>query len=102
MSKKKKERISEVTVLEEQGDEKIVARFETDSEGNVIIGIDLEEIVKSMNIDSIVAQPIIEKYESMFATVILDKGTKDLWQHAFFDVYLYALALKAEKGEENE
>ena len=100
MSKKKKI-VSEATVLEKD-DDSVVAQFKTDSEGNIVVGVELEEVVKKMNLDVILAQPIIEQYESMFASLILDTGTKDLWQRAFFDVYLYALALKAGNGEGDE
>lgn len=105
MRKPKRKKIkvsSNVTVTDDEKDDSLVARFHTDDEGNVIIGVELDEIIKSMNVETIIDQPIIEKYESMFATLILDQGTKDLWQHAFFDVYLYALALKVRKGEEDE
>lgn len=99
---KRKAKVSKVTILgEDDKDNPIVARFQTDSEGNVNIGVELDKLLESMNLDIIVAQPIIEKYESMFASLIFDKSTKDKWQHAFFDVYLFALALKAKKGGEN-
>lgn len=99
---KTKKAVSEVTILEEDEDSSIVARFQTDSDGNIVVGVELDEIVESMNLDVILAQPIIEKYESMFASLIFDKGTKDPWQHAFFDVYLYALAFEAREGDKNE
>lgn len=84
--KKKKIKVSNVTVTETEKEDSAVARFSVDEDGNMVIGVDLDEIVKSMNVETIIEQPIIEKYESMFATLILDKGTKDLWQHAFLSL----------------
>lgn len=100
--RKPKRKVNEVTVLGEDEDISIVARFRADEDGNITIGVDLDGIIENMNLDVILGQPIIERYESMFASLIFDKGTKDLWQHAFFDVYLYALALDVREGEKNE
>lgn len=99
---KTKRTINEVTVLGEDEDDSLVACFRVDADGNITIGVDLDGIIENMNLDAILGQSIIEKYESMFASLIFDKGTKDLWQHAFFDVYLYALALEVREGERNE
>jgi hypothetical protein len=105
--KKKKERkVSQVTILGDETQEQsdIVVRFQYDNEGNLVIGADMDKLKERMNIEAILEQPIIDKYESMFASLIHDTGTKDMWQHAFFDVYLYALAhtIKKEQEEEDE
>lgn len=99
----KRKKISEVTVLDgENEDNPIVVRYKMDSDGNTVIGVELGDVIDKMNLDIILAQPIIDRYESMFAELIFKEGTKDIWQHAFFDVYLFALAHEAKKGEEKD
>ncbi len=99
----KKKQVSRVTVVNDDlNDDNLIVRFKYNPEGELIIGANLEKIIEDMNLDAIIDQPIIEKYESMFATLIKTTGTKDMWQHAFFDVFLYALALTVWKEQQED
>lgn len=107
MAKKEKKppkrQVSKVTVVDDKlNEDNLIVRFKYDPDGELIIGANLEKIVEDMNLDAIIDQPIIEKYESMFASLIQITGTKDIWQHAFFDVYLYALALTVWKEQQED
>ena len=102
--KKQKKQVSQVTILgdADQEQDDMVVRFQYDTEGNLVIGTNREKIVESMNIDAIIEQPIIDKYDSMFASLMKDTGTQGMWERAFFDTYLYALALTVRREEEEE
>lgn len=103
--KKQKRQVSNVTILGDadfEQDENLVVRFKYDQDGELVIGANFDKIIEDMNLIAIIDQPIIEKYESMFASLIQDTRTKDMWKHAFFDVYLYALALKVWKEQQED
>jgi len=87
-----------MTVVE--NDNEAVATFDMDEAGNLVVGADLSKFIESMKIDEIVAQPIIDRYNSMFGKLILNKGTFSAYEQAFFDLFIYALALKVKyEGE---
>ncbi len=87
-----------VTVIDDMDD--LVATFDIDKEGNVIVGADLKKFIESMKLDDIIAQPILDRYNSVFGKLIVDEGTFSVYQQAFFDIFVYALALKVKyEGE---
>lgn len=87
-----------ITVVESTEDEydreNAVATFDMDDEGNVIVGADLKKFIESMKIDEIIAQPIVDNYNSMFGKLIVSEGTFSVYEQAFFDLFIYSIALK--------
>jgi len=83
---------SNITVVE--GTDNLVANFDLDEDGNIIVGADLTDFIESMDLDTIIAQPVIDNYNSIFGSLIVNKGTLSTYEQAFFDVFVYALALK--------
>jgi hypothetical protein len=89
---------SQITVVEsneeEYDRESAVATFDMDEDGNVIVGADLKKFIGSMKIDEILAQPIVDNYNSMFGKLIVSDSTFSIYEQAFFDLFIYSLALK--------
>lgn len=81
-----------ITVVEDKDD--LVASFEMDKDGNLLVGADLKKFIESMKLDDIIEQPVLDRYNSMFGKLIIEKGTLSVYEQAFFDLFVYALALK--------
>lgn len=81
-----------ITVVEDKDD--LVATFEMDGDGNLIVGADLKKFIESMKLDDIIAQPVLDRYNSVFGKLIVEKGTLSVYEQGFFDLFVYALALK--------
>jgi hypothetical protein len=84
--------MSSITVVEGRDD--LVATFDLDEEGNVIVGANLKKFIESMKLDDIIEQPILNRYNSMFGKLIVDEKTVSMYEQAFVDLFIYALALK--------
>jgi hypothetical protein len=89
--------MTRATVTDDKKDPELVATFTRDENGDIILGANLEKIIEGMDIDTIIEQPLIEKYQSMFAKLLFDPATKDAWQRAFFDMFIFALAHQVRK-----
>ncbi len=87
-----------VTVVEDTDD--LIASFELDEEGNVVVGADLKDFINTMKLDEIIAQPVLDRYNSLFGRLIVEQGTLSPYEQGFFDLFVYALALKVKyEGE---
>ncbi len=87
-----------ITVIEDE--DSLVATFDMDEDGNVVVGADLKGFIDTMKLDEIIEQPVLDRYNSVFGKLIVEKGTLSTYEQAFFDLFIYALALKTKyEGE---
>ena len=86
-----------ITIVEKDGEPKEVVEIQLEK-GENVLRANLDNLAEKIDIDSILANDILEKYSSMIASLMISSGVPNTWEQAFADVYLYALALRI-KGE---
>ena len=88
-----------VTSIEQESEKKPVIIIEEDSDGNLVAKADLNQI--KLDIDSIIDLEILSRYNSMFGSLLIakDKGTFSPYEQAFYELFIYALALKTKLEE---
>ena len=82
-----------ITIIERDGEPKEVVEIQLEN-GENVLRANLDNLAGKIDIDSILANDILEKYSSMIASLMISSGTPNTWEQAFADVYLYALALR--------
>jgi hypothetical protein len=70
-----------------------VVTINSNSEGEFIVGASIEKLTDDMDVDRVLSIAMLDKYNSMFGN-LLEKDSDNIaqYEHAFFDLYIYALA----------
>ena len=90
-----------ITIVEREDEPKEVVEIQLEK-GENVIRANLDNLSEKIDVDSILANDVLEKYSSMIASLMISSGTASTWEQAFADVYLYALALRIKNEGENE
>ena len=90
-----------ITIVEREDEAREVVEIRLE-QGENVLHANLDNLAGKIDIDSILANDILEKYSSMIASLMISSGTPNTWEQAFADVYLYALALRVKNDGEGE